>query len=531
MAVTAPGPAAPDSTSCTILLVDDEEANLDLLEDLLRRRGFRSIARTSDARNAVPLFESGRPDLVLLDLHMPFRSGFEVLADIRARTPADEYLPVLVLTADVTFTAKQRALAEGAHDFVTKPFVNAEVLLRVRNLLHTRALYGAQRAAREAAERAERRAAVLAEASRVLGASFDTQTALAQLARVLVPSVADHCAVDLLENGTPARVASAGPDAGPDRSRDSVLELPLTAASAEVGRLVLRRSDRRPPFTADETTLAQELARRAAHAVEYARMFLAARAATEDRERVLAVVAHDLRTPLCALLMDAEMMHSRRSDNLEPGQRTTVGRMYQTAGRMNALIEDLLEVARVDRGGLALAVRDHALDRLLDEAADMLRPLVEASGLELRVQGCAAGTRVPADDGRVLQVIANLVGNAVKFTPAPGVIDLAAEVRGGECLVSVRDTGPGIPPEQLPHLFGSFWQARDADRRGLGLGLAIAQGIVQAHGGRIWAESEPGRGTTFTFSLPLRAELPPPGGTTHFTAARLTSLPHDCNPP
>jgi signal transduction histidine kinase len=217
--------------------------------------------------------------------------------------------------------------------------------------------------------------------------------------------------------------------------------------------------------------------------------------------------------------MDAEMMHSWHSSTLEPGQRTTVSRMYQTAGRMNALIEDLLEMSRVDRGALALAVRDVAMNRLLDEAADMLRPLVESSGLALRVQGCTGGTRVPADDGRVLQVIANLVGNAVKFTPAPGTVHLSADVGGGECLISVRDTGPGIPPDQLPHLFGSFWQARDADRRGLGLGLAIAQGIVQAHGGRIWAESEPGRGTTFTFSLPLRAELPPPGRMTPITAA------------
>jgi signal transduction histidine kinase len=135
---------------------------------------------------------------------------------------------------------------------------------------------------------------------------------------------------------------------------------------------------------------------------------------------------------------------------------------------------------------------------------------VESGGLELHVRDCADAPPVPADDGRVLQVIANLVGNAVKFTPAPGAVHLSAEVRGDECRISVRDTGPGIPPDQLPHLFGSFWQARDADRRGLGLGLAIAQGIVQAHGGRIWAESEPGRGTTFTFSLPLHVAPRPP---------------------
>jgi signal transduction histidine kinase len=233
-------------------------------------------------------------------------------------------------------------------------------------------------------------------------------------------------------------------------------------------------------------------------------MYVDARSATEERERILAVVAHDLRTPLCALLMDAEMMQVKQAST-NGGQAATASRMYQTARRMDGLIEDLLEVTRTDRGTLALHAAPHAVDRLLGEAADMLRPLVEAGGLALHVAMPAGDVRVLADDGRVLQVISNLVGNAVKFTPAPGMVHLAAQVDGAECRIEVRDTGPGIPPDQLPHLFGAFWQARHADRRGLGLGLAIARGIVEAHGGRIWVESEVGRGTTFTFSLPTAA--------------------------
>jgi signal transduction histidine kinase len=198
--------------------------------------------------------------------------------------------------------------------------------------------------------------------------------------------------------------------------------------------------------------------------------------------------------------MDAEMMHARQTP--DTGQATAASRMYQTARRMDGLIEDLLEVTRTDRGTLAMRVEEHGVDALLGEAAGMLRPLVEAAGLTLHVHAPAVETSVLADDGRVLQVISNLVGNAVKFTPAPGAVHLAAHVDGDECRIEVRDTGPGIPPDQLPHLFGAFWQARHADRRGLGLGLAIARGIVEAHGGRIWVESEVGRGTTFTFSLP-----------------------------
>ncbi|HZG43182.1 MAG TPA: response regulator, partial [Longimicrobium sp.] len=162
-----------DTTACTILLVDDEEANLDLLEIVLKPKGYRSLVRVSDAREAVRTFQSARPDLVLLDLHMPHRGGFEVLADLQALVPDDEYLPVIVLTADITAEARERALASGARDFVTKPFDRTEVLLRVRNLLHTRLLYARERRAREAAEGAAAGDRLLADASRLLSASFD----------------------------------------------------------------------------------------------------------------------------------------------------------------------------------------------------------------------------------------------------------------------------------------------------------------------------------------------------------------------
>jgi signal transduction histidine kinase len=189
---------------------------------------------------------------------------------------------------------------------------------------------------------------------------------------------------------------------------------------------------------------------------------------------------------------------------------------------MDGLIDDLLEVSRVDRGALALDLQEHAPGALVAQAADMLRPLAESAGLALHVRADAAGAVVRADDRRIVQVLSNLVGNAVKFTPAPGAVELVTEAGDEECRISVRDTGPGIPADQVPHLFGAFWQARHADRRGLGLGLAIARGIVEAHGGRIWAESEAGRGTTFTFTLPLAAadvRHAPPATPPHVAAA------------
>jgi signal transduction histidine kinase/DNA-binding NarL/FixJ family response regulator len=482
-----------DVTRCTLLLVDDEPANLDLLEDLLGRAGFGSLVRTADAREAVPLFRRTRPDLVLLDLHMPHRSGFEVLADLRALTPPDELLPVLVLTADATFPARQQALGGGASDFLTKPFHTDEVLLRVRNLLRMRLLYGAERRARDLAE-------LLSEASRTLAASLDGATAAVGLANLLVPRFADACAVDLEGDAGPLRAASVGSGDFPEGAW--TLAAPLRGSARTLGRLVVGRAEGRPLFAPEEAVLVEELGRRAGAALESARLLADTRAAVEARQRVLAIVAHDLRGPLTAIRLDAEVLGDRLPE-AEGGSARTARRIARAAGRMDGLIEDLLEVARVEGGAYALEPADVDLNALLREAGEMLRPLAAAHALALSITEAAGEPLVRADGKRLLQAVTNLVGNAVKFTPAGGAVSLAARVDGTEARISVCDTGPGIPPEELPHVFGAFWQARHADRRGLGLGLSIARGIAEAHGGRIWVESAPGQGAAFHVTLPL----------------------------
>jgi signal transduction histidine kinase len=170
---------------------------------------------------------------------------------------------------------------------------------------------------------------------------------------------------------------------------------------------------------------------------------------------------------------------------------------------MDALIEDLLDATRIGRDALALDRRPHDAGALLAEAADTLRPLVEGQGLHFTAGGPAALPVVVVDARRVLQAIANLVGNAAKFAAHGGRVTLAWRLADDALEVAVGDDGPGIPPDALQHIFGAFWQARDADRRGLGLGLAIARGIAEAHGGRLWVESTVGEGATFVLALPL----------------------------
>jgi signal transduction histidine kinase len=166
------------------------------------------------------------------------------------------------------------------------------------------------------------------------------------------------------------------------------------------------------------------------------------------------------------------------------------------------MIEDLLDITRIETGRLAVECSRVEVPTLLDEVETMMRPLAEGAGLRLE---CLAGDRLPtlyADRDRLVQVFSNLVGNAIKFTPEGGTVTLRAEGTGGAVCFQVADTGAGIPAEHLPRLFDRFWQARRTDRRGLGLGLPIVKGIVEAHGGHVEVASTPGAGTTFSFTLP-----------------------------
>jgi signal transduction histidine kinase/DNA-binding response OmpR family regulator len=550
-------------TARTILLVDDEEANLDLLEGFLTSEGYHSLVRTTDPRQVLAMMDAHRPDLVLLDLHMPHKDGFTVLRELQEHASDDEYVPVLVLTADATSQARERALSGGARDFITKPLDVLEVLLRVRNLLETRELYLRQRQAREAAEQAQRRAAFLVKAGRVLASSSDTSTTLAQLARLAVPELADLCVVDVLDaDGAYQQAAAAhvdpakegmiraGEPCGTARPHpltrvyaagepmllahipDSILAeisggapmhelvgmigarsamvVPLRAGERPIGGITLVAAESGRRYGEEDLALATELAHRAALAVENARLFEQAQSAVQARDEMLAVVAHDLRTPVSTIVLGADLLLETTPD--EPAhafERRHLETVKRAGMRMNRLIQDLLEVSRFVGGKQALAPQMEETRLLMTEASAMLRPLAQARGIAFHVNAPADLPRLRMDAPRIMQVIGNLVGNAVKFTPEGGSVTLGAAWDGRELHVSVADTGAGITPEQLPHVFGRFWQADDADRRGLGLGLAIARGIVEAHGGRIWVQSEPGEGSTFHFTLPAAAPAEP----------------------
>jgi signal transduction histidine kinase len=227
-----------------------------------------------------------------------------------------------------------------------------------------------------------------------------------------------------------------------------------------------------------------------------------AEAAVATRDELLAIVSHDLRNPLSAVVTSASLI--QRSTVAGPeGDRTNkrATTILRCADQMARLIADLLDLAQIQAGKLSVEQKRHDGEGLVRQGIEALQPLATQKGLKLEGK-TSPGLEVWCDRERVLQIFSNLVGNALKFTPEGGSIVIEAQQIGREAVFSVRDSGKGISAEELPRIFDRFWQAQKHDRAGIGLGLSIVKGVVEAHGGRLWVDSELGTGTTFFFALP-----------------------------
>ena len=427
-----------------------------------------------------------------------------------------------------------------------------------------------EQALRGGAEAAVGRARLLADVSRTLAGSLDYDATLDAVARLVVPSHADWCMVHLarrdgtlrrlgiahadpadgelaarlralppatdwrgrvgprleaLRSGQPIflpRLTPADLEALPAGIEDirvfktlrphSLLTVPLVARGRTLGSLTWLRIAASEPYAADDLTLAQDLGSRIALAVDNARLYREAertRAEAEDANRAkdefLAVLSHELRTPLTAMLGWLRLL---RSGQLNVDKTAQALEVVERNTRAQAqLINDLLDVSRIVAGKLQLDLYPVDPAPIMEESVELSRADAETKGVKLSLSVDGGTGPVLGDPLRLGQIVANLVTNAVKFTPSGGQVQVALARRGPDAVITVADSGIGIEPALLPRIFDRFRQADSTITRrhgGLGLGLAIVRHLAELHGGTVSAESPgPGQGATFTVRLPL----------------------------
>jgi signal transduction histidine kinase/CheY-like chemotaxis protein len=562
-----------ESKRLRILLVEDNPGDAELV--LISLEEFpgdvEEVRHVDRLGYALEALEQAPADIVLLDLSLPDASGLEGLERLRSRR-AD--LPIVVLTG-ASGDQGARALCEGAQDYLVKGEVDGPVLLRALRYAIERLrierrdrLLVHERAAREGAERAERRAHLLAAVSKTFGSTLDPGRAIERATRILVPAFADGLVVErvveddeepvwivahsdraeggvwavvlrhlrrdraphglaplvasgetrLLPGPTPAELAGAlggGTAPGlPDRRLSPFLLAPIAAHGRRHGAIAFLAADPERRFgAAADRTLAEEIGTRAGAALENARLYHEARAAIAARDEFLSVASHELRTPITALQLRLQSM--RRRGGFEGDERLakTLEIADRQVRRLDRLVTSLLDVSRITTGRIRLEPEAVDLGQLASGTVERLAEEAVAAGtpVTFRVEGDTTGR---LDRLSIERVLSNLLSNAFKYG-AGRPVALSIDGDDESLRLVVEDRGIGIAPEDQDRVFARFERAVSSRHfGGLGLGLYITRKLVEAHGGTIELESHPGAGSRFTVRLPRRADVgagPAPG--------------------
>jgi signal transduction histidine kinase len=559
------GPVDLHATPLMALLVEDNPADAERISLVLQPGPLgaglmpvRLIQRGSVA-SACAALRYWPVDVVILDLTLPDSKGLEALHRVRAASPQT---PVIVLSGVADQVLALEALRAGAQDYVLKPPPDGPILARIlRYACERHRLMQTIEAARASSAIAARQWKLLAEVAKVLAASTDPTEAIPLVAKLVVPDVAD-CFVlflagdeemptmvelwhldgerapalrdavhhlltadDPSASGLLASLTSK--DDGDARVWDEALfsvyasvglksgcGVPLRFGGRVRGVLVLGFTPGRRDSLAD-AEFTRSVAYRISMALEHDRLLGQAQRAVAARDRALSTVSHDLRSPLSTIQICADALLDP-----EPAPLSGIREMGALIGKsvtwMRQIVEDLLDRASLDAGTLALHRQSTCVKDLFGASRELFAPMATEHSIDLVLHEDADLPSVNADPHRLLQVLANLIGNAIKFTPDGGRVELLAQAveddltatlltgkRGSAVRFTVSDTGPGIATADLTHIFERYWQSPTDHNKGAGLGLAIAKGLIEAHGRQLNVESVVGSGSSFWFTIPV----------------------------
>jgi CheY-like chemotaxis protein len=524
-----------------ILLVDDRPANLLVYKTILEELGQRLVTATS-GEEALKLVLKNDFAVILLDVNMPTMNGFDTASLIRKRKKSAA-TPIIFLTAFTDEMNIIQGYESGAVDFMPTPVVPQVLIAKVRvfielsQMRRQAAMQAEERVRREAAEAAARNSAFLARASEALGRSQNRDEFMGALAHLPVPELADAGLVWFRGEGQPSRIEWADAESSQnlpiapspavlDRLEPHVIRamaggrpvlfsdmvggamayaqiLPLIVQGTAQGVLVLGTREPRAAIN----PLAADLAGRASSALETVLLMEQIREADRRKDEFLGMLAHELRNPL------GPIYNCLQLQKLLPPGDARLGPVRDTLDRqvkhMSRLIDDLLDATRLAHGKILLRTERCDLVDIVRQTAEDYRNIVDAGNVKLLLELPDHPVWIDGDPTRLLQVVGNLLHNANKFSNPQGLIRVTVVEEDRMARVSVADSGIGIEPAMLGHVFDVFRQADqglDRSRGGLGLGLALVKGLVQLHMGTVEALSEGhNKGAEFRIRLPLAA--------------------------
>jgi len=543
-----------------ILVVDDEPHVVQIFQDLLAQRGYE-VSSSSNGDDAIVKVTTGRFDLVLTDINLPGVDGLEV---VRAAKAADKDTCVILITGYASTTTAIDALRQGAYDYITKPFDLWETAKAIDRGLESRFLVIENRRLVTSLEEANRElqhheqilSRMVKEATQritalyVAGKEISTSLSRQATLEVVVNQVAKLAQAEMsmvflydtdageyvaeagagvplerlreyrygngaglhgqsVRNASPVRCASVSETVGVEDflgelQAGSALIVPLVTNENVMGTITAMRRDGRA-FTPDDQELLTMFASQATIAVTNSNLYERTKELDRMKSEFVAVVSHEVRTPLTSIKGSLELLGDERFHLLPPPQRELLSICQANTERLITLINDILDFSKLESSKLSLQFEAVDVGRLVPEAVDHIRNLAAMKGIGIDVHVEASAGTIEADPMRVAQVITNLLGNAIKFSPENGKIEIWARGSDEEITVDIKDYGRGISQRDLSRLFQRFAQLDSSTTRragGTGLGLVISKGIVEQHTGRIWVESTMGKGSTFSFSLP-----------------------------